>query len=164
MKHLLFATLFVFTVLTGCKDDTPVDTTDNTSGDVRENILGKYTCNYKLFNAVTGVESQKGSFECEIWANTEDADKFDFRIDGLTLLMSGTGLTSISTGYTFSIPEQNVKNFGDLVGKPIINIDGQTTRVDGEVTSSNGNIICYCERARKQGQDDDLFEFSFSKK
>ena len=59
MKHFLIATLFVFTVLTGCKDDTPVDTTDNTSGDVRDNILGKYTCNYKLFNAVTGVESQK---------------------------------------------------------------------------------------------------------
>ena len=39
MKHLLFATLFVFTVLTGCKDDTPVDTTDNTSGDVRDNII-----------------------------------------------------------------------------------------------------------------------------
>ncbi len=26
MKHFLIATLFVFTVLTGCKDDTPVDT------------------------------------------------------------------------------------------------------------------------------------------
>lgn len=164
MKQILFATLFIFTVLSGCKDDTPVDGGGTTTTDARESILGKYTCNYKVFSAVTGVESQKGTFECEIWANNDDDNKFDFRIDGLTLLMSGTGLTKISTGYTFSIPEQTVKNFGELVGKPIINIDGQTTRVDGEVTSSNGNIVCYCERARKQGQDDDLFEFSFVKK
>ncbi|MFT5513222.1 MAG: hypothetical protein ACI8SE_001628 [Bacteroidia bacterium] len=164
MKHLLFVTLFVFTLFSGCKDDTPVDTTDNTSVDARESILGKYTCNYELYNAVTGVESDKGTFACEIWANTDDENKFDFRIDGLTLLMSGEGLTAVSDGYTFSIPEQTVKGFGDLIGKPIINITGQTKRVDGHVLSISKNITCFCERARKQGQDDDLFKFSFVKK
>ena len=98
MKNLLIATLFVFTVLTGCKDDAPVDTTDTTSGgDIRENVLGKYTCNWELFNAVTGVESGDGTFVCEIWANTDDATKFDFRIDGLTKPFCGTRSSNLGT-------------------------------------------------------------------
>lgn len=164
MKNILIASLLVFTLLTGCKDDTPVDDTTTGGGDPVENILGKYTCNYKVFNAVTGVESNKGTFQCEIWKNTDDDTRFDFRIDGLTLLMTGANLKTVSDGYSFSIPEQNVKDFGDLIGKAIINVDGQTTRVEGHVTTATKNIICYCERARKVGQDNDLFEFSFVKK
>ena len=164
MKNILIATLFVFTALTGCKDDTPVEDNTTDSGSAIDNILGKYTCNYKVFNASTGVEAQKGSFECEIWENVDDDTRFDFRIDGLTLLMTGANLITVGDGYTFSIPEQTVKNFGDLIGKAIINIDGQTTKVEGHVTTANDNIICYCERARKVGQDNDLFEFSFVKK
>ena len=164
MKNILIATLFVVTVFTGCKDDTPVVDTPTDSGSAIDKILGKYTCNYKVFNAKTGVEAQKGTFACEIWTNTDDDTRFDFRIDGLTLLMTGANLKAVGDGYTFSIPEQNVKDFGDLIGKEIINIDGQTTRVAGHVTTSNNKIVCYCERARKVGQDDDLFEFSFVKK
>jgi hypothetical protein len=164
MKNLLLATLFIFTALSGCKDDTPVDGTNNTTVDPIETFLGKYTCDYKLFNALTGVESDKGSFECEIWKNVDDDTKFDFRIDGLALLMTGASIKTVGDGYTFSIPEQTVKNFGDLIGKAIINIDGQTAKVEGHYITASNNIICYCERARKVGQDNDLFEFQFVKK
>ncbi|MFT5725414.1 MAG: hypothetical protein ACI9JN_002539 [Bacteroidia bacterium] len=164
MKNLLIATLFVFTLMTGCKDDTPVEDTTPDSGTAIDQILGKYTCNWVVFSASTGVESDKGTFECEIRENTDDSTRFDFRIDGLTLLMTGSDIITVADGYTFSIPEQTVKNFGDLVGRPILNIDGQTTKVDGHVDKATGNITCFCERARKIGQDDDLFEFKFVKK
>ena len=72
MKNILIATLFVLTVFTGCKDDTPVVDTPTDSGSAIDKILGKYTCNYKVFNAKTGVEAQKGTFACEIWTNTDD--------------------------------------------------------------------------------------------
>lgn len=165
MKNILIATLFVFTVFAaGCKDDS--SDTDPTPGttDVRDNILGDYSCNYKVFNAVTGAEQKKGSFELKVYANSTDANMFDFRIDGLIHFMSGTNLVKVSDGYTFTVPEQDVEDFGTIVGKKIQNVTGQTTKVAGYLKTANGNVTVYCERANKVGQDDDLFEFEMIKK
>ena len=165
MKNILIATLFVFTLLaTGCKDDSGDDTPTPGSSDVRSNILGDYTCNFKVFNAVSGAEQRKGSFELKVYANTDDANMFDFRIDGLTRFMSGTNLVKVSDGYTFTIPEQDVDDFGTIVGKKIQIVAGQTAKVAGYLKSGNGNVTVYCERANKVGQDDDLFEFEMIKK
>jgi hypothetical protein len=164
MKKLFIALLLSAAVLTACNDETPVDNTPSEPTDTRDVVLGDYTCDYQVFNAVTGVQDRKGSFELKVYANSDDDKMFDFRIDGLTRFMSGTNLVKVQDGYSFEIPEQDVDNFGLIKGSPIINVPGQTTRVSGHVKSSNGLITVYCERARKVGQDDDLFEFLMTPK
>lgn len=165
MKKILIATLLVFSVLTGCKDDTPVDTTGTQgSSDPRDALVGKYKCDYSVFNSVTLNQSKKGTFDLEVYANTEDETKFDFRQDGLILFMTGANLTKVSDGYSFTIPEQDVEDFGNIIGVPIINVPGQTTRVEGHFVSQSRQITVYCERANKGSQDNDLFEFSMTRK
>ncbi len=165
MKNILFSTLFLFTILSGCKDDTPVDTNTNPDsfGDARDAILGDYTCNYAVFNAVTGVEDRKGSFSLKIYPNPEDDTQFDFRIDGLTKFMTGANMVKVSDGYSFSIPAQIVKDFGDIKGKKIINVPQQTVKVAGYFISSTKEITVYCERTNKGAQDDDIFEFNMTR-
>ncbi len=162
MKKIVLASAILFALMTGCKDEEPV--VETTPSDVRDVVIGDYTCNYKVFDAGSGKERDKGSFEVEILKNPADDAKFDFRIDGLTLLMSGTNLTAVSEGYSFSIPEQTVDRFGELVGREIINVPDQTTRVAGYFITATNGLQCFCERATKVGSEDDLFEFTLVRK
>ena len=161
MKNVLIAIMLMATVMTGCGDDGDTGGTP-TPNDIRENILGEYTCDYKVFSRTTLVEKDKGSFTLKIYKNSDDADVFDFRQDGLIKFMSGSNLKAVSGGYSFEIPQQDVEGFGNIKGVPITNVPDQTERVAGYCTTQNNTIVVYCERA-KQG-DDDLFEFTMVKK
>ncbi len=167
MKNLYVALLLSATLFTACGDETPVDNTPSEPTDLRDLVTGDYTCDYQVFNSVTGVQDRKGSFELKVYKNSDDATMFDFRIDGLTRFMSGTDLAKIKDGHSFEIPEQDVDNFGLIKGSPILNKEstsGQAIRIAGHRLASNGVITVYCERARKVGQDNDLFEFIITPK
>lgn len=165
MKKVLLATLVIVGTLVGCKDDTPVDNSNNnSSSDLRDNVVGNYSCDYKLFEAKSGNELKKGSFELKIYKNSDDATLFDFREDGLVKFMSGANLKKVSGGYSFDIPQQEVDGFGNLKGRELIIVPDQTNRVAGYYTPANGNITVYCERETPVGADDELYEFIMVKK
>ncbi|MBO6518151.1 MAG: hypothetical protein JJ975_16570 [Bacteroidia bacterium] len=165
MKNILLVAFAFFIVLSGCDEETPVDTgNSDTFGDARDAVLGEYTCNYAVFSASTGVEDRKGTFDLQVFPNSDDDSKFDFREDGLVLFMTGDNLTEVSNGFSFVIPEQDVEGFGNIKGKAIINVPGQTTKVEGHFVTDTRRITVYCERSNKIGQDDDIFEFQMSRK
>ena len=158
MKKLLLAAFVLSFAFIGCKGDDD----DVTPTDVRDNIVGEYNCQWRLFNRKTLIEENKGSFELKVYKNSDNNAMFDFRINGLQRFMSGENLVTVQDGFSFQIPEQDVENFGLIKGTPIINVPGQTTRVAGHLVTATGQVVVFCERAQGQGKDDDLFEFKMT--
>ena len=165
MKNIWIAAFMLFALgIQSCKDEPVVDDGNNNTTDIRDVIVGEYTCTYEVFDAVSGDKKGSGSMNLKVYANSTDKTMFDFRKDGLTKFMSGANLVKVSDGYTFDIPQQEVDGFGELKGRPILNVTGQTTRVSRYYTTGNNNVTAMCEYINGGASNNDLVQFVMVKK
>ncbi|MBI1305951.1 MAG: hypothetical protein GC181_04995 [Bacteroidetes bacterium] len=164
MKNLaLFTMLFAAFTFQACKDDEPVTTTTTTT-DIRDDAVGEYNTHLTIYNAKTLALKKEYDLFLVVQKSSKDTKSVNFYIDGLSLFMTGSNFRQITGATAFDIPEQEVKDYGNLKGSNYINVTGETGRFQGVCYPSDKKITVYCEKDNGGTSDNDLYEFKMTKK